>query len=154
MLPSHWPANICCVPATRRHVTAFSLLPCGKHSALLPGELPASPLLAWLLPFSDARISGKQSGCNVKREAFMNHGKCMFPSRKGGDSHEFIGPVVREKHERKATRTIMTDQPASSLLLLFWGIFPISETNASSVIWSAFLILGGLPPFGFKTCPT
>lgn len=53
----------------------FLSFPTKKHSAFLPGELPAGSLLARLLPFSHAWIGCKQSSCSIKREAVTNHGK-------------------------------------------------------------------------------
>lgn len=67
-----------------------------RHSALLPGELPAGSLLARLLPLSDTGIGSKQSRCSIKRDALMNHGK----RRKAGEAPEPAAPAVRGRAPR------------------------------------------------------
>lgn len=112
---------VCRMPGTyTRH---FLSLPVKEHLALLPGKLSAGSLLAWLLPFSDTWIGSQQSSCGGEREVFMNHGKCMLPSR-------------------KASRPVIIYQPGVSIRTAVCSPSfrrPIPATSFESV-----LLLGGL----------
>lgn len=78
------------------HAQRLLSFPVKTCSALLPGELPASSLLARLLPFSDARINGKKSSCSIKGEGFMNDGNVRCPAEAAGNCTDFVDVVVRE----------------------------------------------------------
>lgn len=79
------------------HAQRLLSFPVKTCSALLPGELPASSLLARLLPFSDAWINGKKSSCSTKGEGFTNSGNVQCPAEAAGKKcMDFVGIVARE----------------------------------------------------------